>query len=102
MATEHEVERLYLAMTRPPLIFGVPMMYAGVCGVLCCLAFIWLRFLGPFFMLSMFALYPVLHAAGYWMVQKDPRFMEIFLTWGNKCARCQTRQLFGTNVYLGE
>ena len=94
MAIQRDVEPLYLAMTRPPMIWGVPLMFAGLSGVAVCLSFIWTKFL------PMLALYPFLHAAGYWMVERDPRFMEIWMTWSQRCARCQTRRLFGANVYL--
>ncbi len=95
MAAAPEVHPLYLAMTRPPMVWGVPMMFAGMAACAVCLGFIWTRFL------PVLLLYPFLHAAGYWMVEKDPRFMDIWMTWSRLCGQCQTRRKYGFNVYLG-
>ncbi len=96
MATQPDIEPLYLAMTRPPMIWGVPMLYVGVSGLAVCLIFIWTKFL------PLLLLYPLVHAAGYWMFEQDCRFMDIWMAWSRHCAKCQTRRLYGVNLYLGD
>ena len=91
-----ESDPLYLAMTRPPLIWGVPLLFVGICGAAVCLAFIWTKFL------PVLLAYPFLHGLGLWMFNQDPRFMEILMKSGRYCSACRTKRFFGHNVYLAE
>lgn len=90
-----EADPLYLAMTRPPMIFGAPLLFAGAALLSCCMVFIWTK------LFSALLCYPLIHLAGVVMVNKDPRFMEIARTWATKCSQCRSRRVFGTNVYFG-
>ena len=80
---------VYLALTRPVMVAGVPAEYFGMNFVGTSLAFVMTG--------SFLALLPALigHGVGAFGAQRDPHFMQIFLARGQLCAPTPDRKHHG-------
>lgn len=86
---------LYLGLTRPPMLFGVSYMFAM------------LNFLGSimYFVVtssfaSLFIFFPLAHILGYWLCNKEPLFVDLFIL-SRKCMCCKNRLFFDNRNSYG-
>lgn len=90
-----DIEPVYLAMTRQPMLMGVPFGAVGLASIGCSLIFIMSSHFGALLA------YPLLHGVAYTMVQRDERCFDVWRVWSARCAKSATRFRFGRNVYFG-
>lgn len=84
---------VYVAMTRPTTMFGVPISYVGITGISVGVALLLTHTL----LVSL--IYPPLHVFGVVMARRDMSFMEILLTRGRFCPRTANRFYWKVNSY---
>jgi len=81
---------LFLALTRPPMLFGVPYMYALANMMVWSLVYIYTKdfqilFMGP----------TITHGIGYYISAYEPRFMDIIRIWSKTVPTCINRFYHG-------
>ncbi|MET0156185.1 MAG: VirB3 family type IV secretion system protein [Rickettsiales bacterium] len=80
-----EADLLFLAMTRPSVLFGVSYLPV-ICNFLLCMMY---------FVLSSdfrsFLAMPLVHLIFYGLTQKEPLFMELFMVRMQYCNKCKNR-----------
>jgi type IV secretion system protein VirB3 len=84
---------LFVGLTRPTLIFGVSISYAMLNMIVSVVYFI---NTSSFYILPIAA---AIHAVGYILCFKEPRFMELYLNKVSRCNNCPNRSYFGSNSY---
>ena len=98
--SEHDidVDPLFVGMTRPPLVWGVPMEFFGINFILFGIGMIgFASILGKLgFILCVCA---PLHVLGYIATEKEPHWMSIYLTKLSKCGRTRNRGFWKSNSY---
>ncbi|MBP7190373.1 MAG: VirB3 family type IV secretion system protein [Rickettsiaceae bacterium] len=87
------VDPLFVGLTRPPMLFGVSIIYAMLNMMISVLAFINLNS----FKVIPFAV--VIHFIGYIACFKEPRFMELYMIKSSKCPSVSNRSYYGLNSY---
>lgn len=93
-----DTDPLFIGMTRPPLVMGVPMEYFGVNFILFGIGMI--AFASLTGKLGFFLCVCVpLHVLGYVATEKDPHWMSIYLTKLSRCGPTQNRGFWKTNSY---
>lgn len=88
-----ERDRLFVAMTRPQMLFGVPYGYAVFNAVLTTELF--LLFKSP----AVLLLAVVVHAAGWIACLKDPHIFNLWLTRTRRCPRVPNHGVWRCNSY---
>jgi type IV secretion system protein VirB3 len=81
---------LFLALTRPPMIFGVTYSWFAVTAFFWVIVFINTNDFG--------LLFPgliVTHLIGYYSCSSEPRFVEIFMIWAKTVPTCMNRFFHG-------
>lgn len=81
---------LFLALTRPAMLFGVPYVYAMMNMLIFLLVFINTKD----FTIVIFGA-TVVHLIGYYISAYEPRFMEIFMIWAKTVPTCINRGFHG-------
>ncbi len=94
MAQELDKDPLFVALTRPPLPFGVSTMWLGLNGAGNLIGLI----LDPSLKYVFMAV--GMHLLGYFLYSKEPLFLELFKTKLSKCGyRFNTVFVHGKNSY---
>lgn len=90
---ELSVDPLFVGLTRPPMIFGVTIEYAMLNFMISIILFIQ--------DVNIYILFIALitHAVGYILCFKEPRFMNIYINYLNKCNQCPNRSFYCANSY---
>lgn len=84
---------LFVGLTRPTLIFGVSIKFAML-NIMTSLVF--------FIQTSSFIIIPIagiIHAIGYILSFKEPRFLELYLNKMQNFNVCYNRTYYGANSY---
>ncbi len=84
---------LFVGLTRPTMIFGVSIQFAMLNILVSSTAFV---------MTSSFKIIPfalLVHAIGYILCFKEPRFLELYMNKFQKCNLCPNKQYYGANSY---
>jgi type IV secretion system protein VirB3 len=84
---------LFVGLTRPTMIFGVSIQFAMLNILISSISFV---------MTSSFKILPIaflIHAVGYILCFKEPRFLELYLNKFQKCNLCSNKQYYGANSY---
>jgi len=84
---------LFVGLTRPPLIFGIPFQWVGISVIA---SFILFMLTKTFFA---YLLYVVFHAIGLFLARRDPNFMNIFITRFKMCPRVRNAAYWEANSY---
>ena len=87
------LDPLVKGLTRPAMMWGVPFVVFVLTFFSVVLAFIWTK------RLTIFLVWPVLHAIGYWLTVKDPFFIDIVITRNRHCPRTPNRAIWGGDSY---
>lgn len=94
-ADDLEIEPLYVAMTRPAMLWGVSILFFFATGFATVILF-----LGSGSLLSFFV-WPVLHVMGYVLTARDFRFAGIWFAWARHCGQNKAKRFWGCNTYQG-
>ncbi|MEY3196738.1 MAG: hypothetical protein RLZZ59_104 [Pseudomonadota bacterium] len=84
---------LFVGLTRPTMIFGVSIQFGMLNMIISVLAFI---------QTSSFRILPIaflIHAVGYILCFKEPRFMELYINKFSRCNQCPNKMFYGANSY---
>lgn len=93
-----DIDPLFIGMTRPPMVMGVPMEFFGLNFILFGAGIIF--FLSLSAKISFFACVTLpLHAAAYIATEKDPHWMRVYLTKVSRCAPIKNRKFWKSNSY---
>jgi type IV secretion system protein VirB3 len=84
---------LFLGLTRPAMVWGVPQPFFVLNGMVSMIVFL---VSNSFYPLLIGA--PLIHAIGYLLCLKDVRILNIWLTRA-KFLRCLNRRYWGANSY---
>lgn len=84
---------LFVGLTRPTLIFGVSIQYAMLNMIVSVLFFIQTSDFRVVFSAT------ILHAIGYILCFKEPRFMELYINKFQRCNQCPNKMYYGANSY---
>jgi type IV secretion system protein VirB3 len=84
---------LFVGLTRPTLIFGVSVQYALLNMLISVVSFIQTSNFQILFIAG------IVHAIGYILCFKEPRFMELYLNKFQKCNQCSNKMYYGANSY---
>ncbi|MBN9542345.1 MAG: VirB3 family type IV secretion system protein [Alphaproteobacteria bacterium] len=89
-----ESDPLFVGLTRPPMLGGVPQTYLVVNVMVGVLMFI--NFEAK--IKSMIAM-ALAHLVGYLISFREPRFMDLFFVKTQKCNKCRNKLFHGANSY---
>lgn len=81
---------LFLALTRPSMIFGVPYMYALTNLMFWAIVYVYTKSFA-----NLFGGTAVFHAIGYYVSAYEPRFMEILRIWAKTVPTCVNKLYHG-------
>lgn len=84
---------LFVGLTRPTLIFGVSIQYAMLNMIVSVVGFIQTSDFRVVFAAC------ILHAIGYILCFKEPRFMELYINKFQRCNQCSNKMYYGANSY---
>ena len=93
-----EIDPLFLALTRPPLVMGVPMTWFGLNFMLFGIGMIAFLDLWPKFLWVLFVCLPW-HALGYLLTERDAQFMNVWMTKLQKCGPTRNKGYWKSNSY---
>lgn len=88
------IDPLFVGLTRPPMLGGVPQTYLVVNVMVGVLLFINLDA-----KLKSFIGMIAAHIIGYLLAFKEPRFMDLFFVKTQKCNKCRNKMFHGANSY---
>jgi len=84
---------LFLGLTRPPLLFGIPFQWVGISVIASFILFMLTKtFLA-------YLLYAVFHVIGLFLVRRDANFMNVFITRLRQCPRVPNAGFWRANSY---
>lgn len=89
---------LFIGLTRPPLVIGVPMEYFGLLFMafgIGMIAFASLKAKAIFFVAVCLPLYLI----GYLATEKEPHWMGLYLTKLTKCGPIRNKNFWKSNSY---
>lgn len=84
---------LFVGLTRPPMIFGVSIKFAGLNMMISLTMFIQSNGVMILFISGL------IHFIGYLICFKEPRCIEILLTKSSKCSSAPNKSFYGANSY---
>lgn len=93
-----EIDPLFVGMTRPPIVMGVPMEFFGINFILFGIGMIAFLSLTGKFLFFLCVCIP-LHVLGYIATEKEPHWMNIYLTKVAHCGPIQNRSFWKSNSY---
>lgn len=93
MAGNLATDPLFVGLTRPPMIFGVSIQYAMLNMLISLVIFI------QDSSIYIILIAAIVHLFGYILCFKEPRFMELYINYSNKCNQCRNRSYYGANSY---
>lgn len=85
-----ESDPLFLGLTRPPLVLGVTYIWFLLNMVVWIVVFIQTSSFK-----HVFIGFPLVHAIGFFICSKEPRFMDIVMIKAGKCSRCRNSSYHG-------
>jgi type IV secretion system protein VirB3 len=97
-ANGHDREPLFLGLTRPALVHGVPMEFFGINFILFGIGMILSESLLAKLGFCVLVCLP-LHFIGVLLTQKEPHWMSILLTKFGKCAPNRNRNFWKCQSY---
>lgn len=98
MQESAEQDPLFIGMTRPPLVAGVPMELFGICFILFGIGMVaFTAFSGKILFVLLTTL--PLHAIGYIATERDPHWMKVWLIKFNKCPPVRNYSFWNSNSY---
>ena len=92
------LDPLFVGMTRPPLVLGVPMEFFGINFILFGIGMIAFASLSGKALFFLCVCIP-LHIAAYILTEKEPHWMSIYITKLTWCGRIQNRAFWKSNSY---
>jgi len=101
MYEEHEqidVDTLFVGMTYPPLVKGVPMEFFGINFIIFGIGMIGFTSLTAKLLFILCLCLP-LHVLGYIATEKEPHWMRIYLTKFSKCGATRNKVFWKSNSY---
>jgi len=93
-----DIDPLFVGMTRPALIRGVPIEFFGINFIIFGIGMIGFTELLPKFLFVLIICVP-LHLLAYLATEKEPHWMSIYLTKLMKCAPTQNKAFWRSNSY---
>ena len=93
-----DVDPLFVGMTRPPLVWGVPMEFFGINFILFGIGMIGFASLTGKLVFILWICLP-LHIIGYIATEKEPHWMSIYMTKITKCAPTRNKMFWKSNSY---
>tara|TARA_B100000780_G_C21123757_1_gene455526 strand:+ start:1749 stop:2054 length:306 start_codon:yes stop_codon:yes gene_type:complete len=94
----HDHEPLFLGLTRPALVHGVPMEFFGIIFILFGVGMILSESLLAKFAFCLLVCLP-LHLLGVFLTKKEPHWMAIFLTKFQKCPPIRNSRFWQCQSY---
>ena len=88
-----QADPLFLGLTRPAMIWGVPQPFFVLNGMLSMVAFLLSDSFLPLFIGA-----PLIHALGYWVCLREPRTFDLWVTRA-RFLRCLNSGYWGANSY---
>ncbi|MBU0801520.1 MAG: VirB3 family type IV secretion system protein [Alphaproteobacteria bacterium] len=98
MEEDVDIDPVFIGMTRPPMVIGVPMEFFGISFIVFGIGMILFTALSSKILFFICITLP-LHACGYIATEKDPHWMSVWLTKLNKCAPTRNRGYWRSNSY---
>lgn len=93
-----DIDPLFIGMTRPPLVWGVPMEFFGINFILFGIGMIgFVSLLSK--ILYVLCLCCPLHMIAYLATEKEPHWMSILLTKVAQCGPTRNRRFWKSNSY---
>ncbi len=93
-----DVDPLFIGMTRPPIVMGVPMEFFGINFIVFGIGMIaFLSLLGK--VLFFLCVCLPFHVLGYIATEKEPHWMNIYLTRITRCGFIQNKGYWKANSY---
>ena len=93
-----DIDPLFVGMTRPPLVKGVPMEFFGINFIIFGIGMIGFTALLSKFLFVLLVCCP-LHIAAYIATEKEPHWMSIYLTKLTKCGPTRNKVFWKSNSY---
>jgi type IV secretion system protein VirB3 len=93
-----QTHRLFIGMTRPPMVMGVPTEFFGLSFILFGTGMVMNTGLIGMALFVLFVSLP-LYGFGYWMTTKEPSWMRIFLTKMALCEPAANKNYWGCNSF---
>ncbi len=93
-----EIDPLFIGMTKPPVVMGVPMEFFGINFIIFGVGMILFMSLSSKVIFFVSVILPI-HAIGYIATEKDPQWMRVWLTKLNKCAPTRNKRFWKSNSY---
>lgn len=84
---------LFIGLTRPTMIFGVSTQLFMLNCMIAMICYIQGAGIKVIFIAGL------LHAIGYVLCFKEPRFIELYMNRSQKCSRCLNKSYYGANSY---
>ena len=94
-----DVNPLFVALTRPPMIWGVPMVYLGINFIIWGVGFIGFADLLAKALFFVFVNIPI-HVFGYVMTERDPHWMRIIMVTLYRCGPTPNRRFWRAQSYM--
>jgi len=95
---EVDIDPLFIGMTRPPMMLGVPIEFFFLNFILFGIGTV--MFLSLMHKILFFCLLIApLHVLGYVMTEKDPQWMRVWLTKFQKCFITQNKGFWKANSF---
>jgi type IV secretion system protein VirB3 len=93
-----DIDPLFVGMTRPTLVKGVPMEFFGINFIIFGIGMIGFTQLLPKLLFVLIVCVP-LHLLAYLATEKEPHWMSIYLTKLMKCAPIRNKAFWRSNSY---
>lgn len=93
-----DIDPLFVGMTRPPLVWGVPMEFFGINFILFGIGMIGFVSLTGKLLFILGVCLP-LHILGYIATEKEPHWMSIYMTKFAKCGPTRNKMFWKSNSY---
>jgi type IV secretion system protein VirB3 len=93
MDKEIRPDLLFLGLTRPAMVWGVPQPFFVINGMVCMIAFLMSNSFYPLLIGA-----PLVHSLGYLACLKEVRTFDLWLTRA-RFLRCLNRRYWGANSY---
>lgn len=93
-----DCEDLFVALTRPPIAFGVPMTFLGINFIIFGVLMIGITALFHKALAIAVINLPI-HAIGYIMTERDPHWMSVVVVKNGKCGPTRNKRFWKVNSY---
>lgn len=93
-----DLDPLFIGMTRPPMMMGVPMEFFGINFIIFGIGMIMFMSL-PGKILFFVCVSLPLHALAYVATERDTHWMRVWLTKLNKCSPIKNKSFWKSNSY---